>query len=139
MIEKLSLGFSSDPGVRILIDISEGIGQFRTDPEMLEQILLNVITNSRQAVRDQGVIRISATSAGETLTITIEDNGPGIPEENMPRIFDPFFSTRDSGSGLGLAISKRLAGQLNGSLHVTSLPAQGTSVTLQLPYDRVTA
>jgi signal transduction histidine kinase len=106
---------------------------------MLEQILLNVITNSRQAVRDQGVIRISATSAGQTLTITIEDNGPGIPEENMPRIFDPFFSTRDSGSGLGLAISKRLAGQLNGSLHVTSLPAQGTSVTLQLPYDRVTA
>ncbi len=139
MVAKVLLGFSSDPAVSIRVDIAQGIGQFRTDPEMLEQILLNVITNSRQAVKDQGVIRISATANGETLMITIEDNGPGIPEENMPKIFDPFFSTKDSGSGLGLAISRRLAEQLNGSLHVTSVAAQGTTVTLELPYDRVPA
>ncbi len=69
------------------------------------------------------------------LRIAIKDNGSGIDPANSERIFEPFFSTRDSGSGLGLTISRRLIERLGGSLKVTSEPGRGTTVTLYLPRD----
>jgi signal transduction histidine kinase len=127
------LGTEERSGVDIQTNLAEHLPSFSTDAEMLEQILLNIISNSEQALQGKGKIVISVSAEPSELHISIADDGPGIRPEDMPRIFDPFFSTKDSGSGLGLAISRRLAGQIGGTLSVRSSPGKGTNVTLRLP------
>ncbi len=135
LVEKVKIGFDRSSNIQYKINISDKIGTLKTDAGMLEQILLNILTNSQQALLGKGQIGISAELANEQIRITIDDDGPGIDHEIVSRIFEPFFSTKDSGSGLGLAISKRLTEQLKGSLDVLSQPGKGTKVRLNLPVD----
>jgi len=135
LLGKIRLGTGDRSGVDIQVDFPEQLPPFRTDEEMLEQILLNIISNSEQALQGDGKVIISVSAEPSELCISIADDGPGIRPEDMPRIFDPFFSTKDSGSGLGLAISRRLAGQLGGTLSVEAPPGKGTLVTLRLPVE----
>jgi signal transduction histidine kinase len=136
LLSKIRLGTEERSGVDIQTNLAEHLPSFSTDAEMLEQILLNIISNSEQALQGKGKIVISVSAEPSELHISIADDGPGIRPEDMPRIFDPFFSTKDSGSGLGLAISRRLAGQIGGTLSVRSSPGQGTIVTLRLPVEK---
>jgi len=135
LVQKVKIGFDRSPDVMFRIVIAENAKTLKTDAAMLEQILLNIITNSQQAISGEGKIEISAIAENNALRITIKDNGSGIDPVNAEHIFEPFFSTKDSGSGLGLAISRRLAERLKGSLSVTSEPGRGTTVSLYLPRD----
>jgi len=105
----------------------------RGDAEMLKQVFLNIILNALQSMPEGGRLTI-ATAQRETATVEISfsDTGAGIPEENLRRIFDPLFSTRERGAGLGLAIVHNLVDLHGGAIEVES-GAGGTVFTVSLP------
>jgi signal transduction histidine kinase len=111
------------------------------DAEMIKQIFLNIILNAQQAMPDGGMLRIESIilsgsivpSEAPVIEISFQDTGPGIPEENLSRIFDPFFSTKEGGSGLGLAIVHNIISQHHGSVSVENSPQRGAIVNISLP------
>ena len=96
----------------------------------LREVLLNVMENSRHAKARVVTVRVSRVSLG--IVISVSDDGTGIPEDVLPRVFEPHFSTRTSGSGLGLAISRRLVEGWGGTMRVTSHTGRGTTVEIML-------
>jgi PAS domain S-box-containing protein len=111
------------------------------DAEMLKQVFLNIILNAQQAMPEGGTLMIGSnyfTSQNRqrdahVVEIVFQDSGPGIPEQNLSRIFDPFFSTKESGSGLGLAIVHNIIQQHNGSVNIENSIQGGVSVNVSFP------
>lgn len=104
--------------------------QIKCDFRKLEAVFANLLTNSIQAVDDEGKIEIRMTEDEDSIKIEIEDNGPGIAKAVLPKIFDPLFTTKNNGTGLGLAICKTIIEQHGGSISVKSNP---TTFTINLP------
>ena len=104
------------------------------DAQELEQVFLNLVMNAGQAVRPGGRIRIAAAPQATALEIAVEDDGVGIPPENLERVFDPFFTTKPQGegTGLGLAISYQIVRQHGGRISVASSPGR-TVFRVSLP------
>lgn len=108
------------------------------DPVQIEQVIINLVTNACQALREnEGAISIT-TAAGEgggSVSLTVEDNGVGIDEKDIPRLTDPFYSTKldFGGTGLGLSVSNHIVMQHNGTMTITSIPGKGTKVQLIFP------
>jgi CheY-like chemotaxis protein len=108
------------------------------DANQLIQVFLNLITNSEQAireVRDSGRIQILAGRNGNQLSITVQDDGVGIRPEALPRIFDPFYTTKrpGGGTGLGLSICMSIIREHGGNIEAEMLPAGGSAFTIYLP------
>jgi len=115
------------------------------DSSQLKQVFLNILLNSIQAMPKGGGISISTTESakqdtisgrGDSLCITIRDTGPGIPEKNLPRVFDPFYTTKDTGTGLGLSISYGIVSKHGGDIEIksgTEGQGTGTTVIIRLP------
>jgi signal transduction histidine kinase len=101
----------------------------------LREVLLNLLENAREAVDGGGVVSISAAPAGggEWIHLDVADDGVGIPPDQLPRIFEPQFSTRSSGTGLGLAIVRRLVESWGGQIHASSEVGRGTTIHLRVP------
>jgi signal transduction histidine kinase len=133
LLDKVKLAIFENKNIKLNIKISEKLTTLETDADCLEQIILNVLKNAMQAVKNEGKIEIVCDVISNKARIAISDNGQGISPEIQNRIFEPFFSTRDEGSGLGLAISKRLIEQLKGEIQVRSQPDSGTRVLLLIP------
>lgn len=112
-----------------------------TDKDCLQQILLNLLSNAVAYTPEQGKIAIETEVEQKRLKLKVIDTGIGIPEQDIPRIFERFYRvdkarSRDSGgTGLGLAIVKHLVENLNGHIHVASVEGEGTTFTVILPYD----
>lgn len=107
-------------------------------PGQLNQAILNVLMNAIQAVDSGGTVSLSVVQYNNTLTISIQDNGAGIPEDIKSRIFEPFFTTKPvgSGTGLGLSITYKIVNDLHrGKINVHSEPGLGTTFELILPFD----
>lgn len=102
----------------------------KCDFNKIQSMLMNFITNSIQAIGDRGEITIRFMDADKEIMIEVEDSGPGIPEEILPKIFEPLFTTKDSGTGLGLASCKNIAEQHGGEIFVRNNP---TTFTAKLP------
>ena len=107
--------------------------QAEVDKDQLKQVLLNLLINAAQAIPDQGTIKIVTRQEGQQVSISISDTGIGIPVENMDKLFNPFFTTRDRGTGLGLAIAHQLIELHHGEIKVRSTVHHGTEFTLSLP------
>jgi len=109
-----------------------------SNPTYLSQIIFNLIINSCQALKSSGLdkreIQISLSKRDDSVKINISDNGPGIPEELKAKVFDPFYTTKDSGTGLGLSICKNLAKKINGQLFLEETEV-GASFSLIIPMD----
>jgi signal transduction histidine kinase len=133
LLEKIKLGFSDKKQLKIEVNLGKNIPSLKTDSSLLEQILLNIIKNSAQAVNYKGNILLTVRHSDKKLNIQIIDNGLGIKSDIMDRIFEPFFSTKEEGSGLGLSITKKLVEQLQGEILIHSQSNQGTTVTILLP------
>lgn len=106
------------------------------DRTQLVQALLNVVLNARQAVGESGgYVRVEARVqlSENRLIISVVDNGRGISAEDLPHVFEPFFSKRRGGTGLGLAITKRIIEDHGGTIAMTSTPGAGTRVEISLP------
>ncbi len=101
----------------------------------LSQVFLNILVNAGQAIKSQGIIRISTSEVDGYVYISIADNGAGIPAEKIEKIFDPFFTTKEvgKGTGLGLSISYDIIKKHNGELLVESVEGKGTTFTVKLP------
>ena len=111
------------------------------DAEMIKQVFLNIMLNAQQTMPEGGVLQIESIIApgglmpgdAPSVEIIFHDSGPGIPAENLSRIFDPFFSTKEGGSGLGLAIVHNIVSQHNGSINVENSPRGGAVVNVGFP------
>ncbi|HEX6641260.1 MAG TPA: ATP-binding protein, partial [Thermoanaerobaculia bacterium] len=100
----------------------------------LQQVLTNVLLNARDAVSENGNIWISVADEGERVVIRVRDDGKGIPEDIIGRIFDPLVTTKrgQGGTGLGLAISRRLVHACDGDITVASTPGSGAEFSIVL-------
>jgi signal transduction histidine kinase len=104
-------------------------------PQEIEQVFLNLVLNAHQAMASGGRLRIATACERGEVAVYVEDEGPGILPEHLPRIFDPFFTTKPQGegTGLGLSISYQIVRQHGGEITVASEPPHGTTFCLRLP------
>jgi signal transduction histidine kinase len=125
------------PGVPVTIDDDPALGTVVTDAERLRAALVNVIENARHAVEGQSVQRVTVTTRhdGGTAAISVADTGIGIDRADLPRVFDPYFTTKRGGTGLGLAITRNIIEGLGGSISAYSEPGRGTEIRIALPLD----
>ncbi len=131
-VELLRAGVAEWPRVVMDLDRLPPINGYASK---LGQVFLNVLRNAVQAVeaKDDGEIRIRARATDDAVSIEFEDNGAGIAEDVLPRVLEPFFTTRPDGTGLGLWISLGLVEHHRGRLEVKSAVGAGTTVTISLP------
>lgn len=104
------------------------------DPERLRQVLWNLLRNAAEAASEgSGHVVVAIGADDECVTVSIGDDGPGIPADNVERVFDPFFTTKERGSGLGLALVHELVTRHNGHIRVLSTSSEGTTFEVSLP------
>jgi signal transduction histidine kinase len=121
--------------IAVNMDVAENIPLVKSDRGRLQQVFLNVVNNAFAAVDDGGRIDISVKlESVDKISVTITDNGSGIPAENLRTVFEPFFSTKgEKGTGLGLSITYGLVQKLGGNISVESEVGKGTSFKITLP------
>jgi len=128
----ITVDFVKEPGVPYALG----------DPHQLMQVFLNLIVNAEQAIReakDRGTLRIRLGKGDGWVWVSFRDDGPGIPKENLPSIFDPFYTTKrpGRGTGLGLSICKSVMKEHNGSVEAANAPEGGAVFTVTLPVSPV--
>jgi two-component system, NtrC family, sensor histidine kinase HydH len=139
-------------GVRISHHLADKLPHVAVDPEQLKQVLINLVLNAVQAVGTAGEVSIHTSESSDhsgdftaeverghmaqRVLIRVRDTGHGIAAEDLPRIFVPFFTTKDHGTGLGLAISQRIIQNAGGRIEVQSRVGEGTTFTVRLPAPR---
>ena len=111
------------------------IPELECDIKKLEQVFMNILVNAAQAIEEHGIIKIKTFSADNSVVIQISDTGKGMPKENIGKIFDAFFTTKEpgKGTGLGLSISYKIIEEHNGIISVESEVGKGTTFTIKLP------
>ena len=97
------------------------------------QSFLNILINAMQSMPDGGRILVEISSSDNWITVHFDDEGQGIPSENLDKIWDPFFTTKEQGTGLGLGIVKNVIESHGGSIQIVNRPVRGTRVTVELP------
>ncbi|WDP91396.1 MAG: PAS domain-containing protein [Desulfobacter sp.] len=141
----------SDPGIDCRLDIPDTLYPVRFDYSQLYHALDNIMTNALESMDGKGKITVSAEnvslgyktelplSQGPYVKISVKDQGRGIPEENLPLIFDPYFSTKETGNqkgmGLGLATTYAVIAKHDGHIHAASEPGKGSEFAIYLPGD----
>jgi signal transduction histidine kinase len=127
--------------VRTVLD---GAARLRGDAAQLQQVLINLVLNAAEALHDLPTERRTLTIAtarspsGDVL-ISVHDEGPGIPPEQLSRLFEPFHTTKEAGLGLGLSLSRSIVEAHGGELVVESEPGRGTTFVARLPGATTTA
>jgi signal transduction histidine kinase len=122
-----------ETGIRLVSDITLDEAPFTGEEKRLQQSFLNILLNAQQALGSRGTVKVSMALNGKSYKILFEDDGPGIQEKDLDKIFEPFYTTKPTGSGLGLAIVKKVVDDHGGSIDVESTPGTGTKVTVLLP------
>ena len=120
-------------GIDLQLSKESAIPRIPLDRTKFHQLISNLIRNASEAMPDGGTIRIAVSCDGETVSITVQDTGCGIPKEYLPTLFDLFVTHKKNGTGLGLAICREIAEAHRGSISVTSEPGQGSVFTVTLP------
>lgn len=126
-------------GHTLTVEASEQLPMVNGDRERIEQVVMNIVSNAIKYTPDGGKIDMTAGVDGETVWLKVRDNGVGIPEKDLPRLFERFYrvdkarSRQSGGTGLGLAIAKEILGQHRGDITIDSVYGEGTTVTITLP------
>lgn len=119
--------------IEIVTSLSPYIPNIEVDSHLFRQALLNLIQNAFAAMPDNGRLMISTKVNGNFVSVRVEDNGVGIDEDKLSRIFEPYYTTKASGTGLGLTVVYKIMKEHNGDIHVTSRKGKGTTFTLDFP------
>jgi signal transduction histidine kinase len=130
--EALTLYRASADSIRYEDELPADIPHIVARRNEVKEVLLNLVENAREALDGPGRITVRAAAEDGHVDIEVVDDGPGIPADLLPRVFDPHFSTRSTGTGLGLAIVRRLVESWGGSVTARSEPGRGTTVRLRL-------
>lgn len=133
------LPYSESYGIHVQNEMNEKI-MFRGDPIHLQEVLINLLTNAVEAMKKPGKIKIHSYTTKRYVVISVEDEGKGIPKENIPLIFEPFYSTKKNQAtnfGLGLAYCFQVMRKHQGLMEVKSAVGQGTTFFLYFPLKRV--
>lgn len=146
-LEKISLGvllentlrlIESDAdgsGVRTSLEVAPDLPDIAADRDRLNQVFINLLLNSVQAMDQGGELKVTAETGKDnrTVTVRIQDTGCGVPPENLPQLFYPYFTTKKGGTGIGLAISQKIVSDHKGSIRIESVKGEGATVTVELP------
>ncbi len=119
--------------VTITKNLGNRLPLLKIDGDQMRQVAINLILNSGGAITGKGTVKVSTKRVDDDILLLFSDNGCGMEEEVIEKIFEPFYTTKDKGTGLGLAISKQIIEQHHGSISITSTPDVGTTVTVRLP------
>jgi signal transduction histidine kinase len=119
----------------VSVEVEPDLPLLNADPHQLEQLLLNLIMNARDAMPQGGELKLKGSREGEDILLEVIDNGEGMSPEQLPLVFDPFFTTKEpgKGTGLGLAIAARIADSCGGRLTVQSELGKGSRFVLRIP------
>lgn len=123
-----------EKGILIKKDLS-CTDNFIVDHEQVEQVVLNLLINGIDATGSFGEVKVATRSGDGSVEIEVADTGCGFSEEEMERILQPFYSTKENGTGLGLAISNRIVEAHRGKLHISSRPGGGSTFIVEIPND----
>lgn len=131
----LTKGDLENKRIAVMTEYDADLPLVRGSRDKLKQVLLNLISNARDAMPAGGTLRMSTAHQGKNVQVTVRDSGVGIPPENLKRIFDAFYTTKGkvSGVGLGLSVSYGIVSQHRGSIDVESAIGKGTAFTINLP------
>jgi two-component system NtrC family sensor kinase len=121
--------------ISLMKNYDQSIGEIKCNIGQLNQVFLNLLTNALDAIEEKGEIVITTINQGNSLLISIKDDGKGIPKEIINKIFDPFFTTKKigDGTGLGLSISHGIIKNHGGTISVKSIPGKETCFDIRLP------
>ena len=122
-----------DLGISVLYQKETAVPLICADPTKIRQVLLNLLTNAREAIGSQGLIRCYLSCDGENIYLCVKDTGTGIPISYQKDIFEPFVTHKQGGTGLGLAICKRIVSAHNGHIFFRSAAGEKTAFTVILP------
>jgi len=120
-------------GIQVTQDLSYDIPRIMADDKQLEQVLRNLVLNALQAMPNGGKLVLSSQAAEEGVKVILADSGVGIPQEQIDRIFVPFFTTKTKGTGLGLSVVQKIVDNHGGKIAVESVVGEGTTFELYLP------
>jgi len=121
--------------VRVVLDLEPTLRPVEADPSQIDQVLLNLAVNARDAMGGRGRLRIVTRNDGDAVLLEVSDSGSGMDEETQLRIFEPFFTTKDIGEGTGLGLSTvyGIVSQSGGTIAVRSAPGRGATFSIRLP------
>ena len=135
----LHLYEGDEVGVEMLVSVDEGLPEVEADPGRIRQLLHNLIKNALESTRntEKAVVCVSLKkvelAAGEGVELRVDDNGPGIPDHLITKLFEPYTSTKEKGGGLGLAVVKRIVEEHSGLIYAENKPRGGASIVIQIP------
>ncbi len=133
-IKKLMAAELNENGINFNISINAKSLELTADPEMIEQVIINLLINAKQSLestKNAEINLIASLDERGKILMRVIDNGPGIPEEVLEKIFIPFYSTKKNGSGIGLSLSRQIMRVHGGNIRVTSKPNEETVFTLR--------
>jgi signal transduction histidine kinase len=133
---KQSEGHRED--VDIVMDTPGYLPGVYADPGQIRQVLLNLVQNSEEMLGGDGLVTIAIEQENDFVTIRVIDNGSGIPDNNLDKVFDKFFTTKKNGVGLGLAVCRQIVGAHNGTISLKNRFAGGVETTVKLPVKPLT-
>lgn len=124
--------------VEVFTEIEEDINfpKLMVDPTPMKRVFTNLFTNALQAMPSGGQLTIRASKTDEAVLVSVEDTGLGIPEENLPKLFQPLFTTKPKGMGFGLPVCKRLVEAHGGNITVKSQVGKGSTFTITMPREK---
>ena len=120
-------------GVTLCKDVPTSVPPFECDTEQMKQVILNLAINAVQAMAEPGEVVLSAHQRDSSVMICVCDQGPGVDEENMEKIFNPFFTTKEAGTGLGLSVVYQIVTQHGGIVKAERNPGGGMTFSLVIP------
>jgi two-component system NtrC family sensor kinase len=120
-------------GIELVVNMPDDLPSVACSQSDLEQVFLNLLTNTREAMPRGGRITVDVRSTARTVEISIADSGCGISPENLPKVQEPFFTTKPHGNGLGLSICRSILWEAGGTLTIQSEPGTGTRVDIAVP------
>jgi len=118
-------GKASELGVELILDIPDNIPVIIGDRDQLEQVFLNLAVNGIEAMKGGGRLHVSVARRDNEMRVSFTDTGPGIPAQDIPHVFNPFYTTKPSGTGLGLALSWSIIERHGGTIEVDNVSGGG--------------
>jgi two-component system, sporulation sensor kinase E len=122
-----------DRDILVETELHEKLPPLPLDRHQIKQAFYNIIKNAAQAMKSGGILHIRTDRDEDHVSVTFQDTGGGIPDENMSKVFDPYFTTKQTGSGLGLLIVRRIVREHGGEIDIVNNQGRGLQLTIRLP------